>query len=62
MTDCKQIREELCDAIDGELPWTRRMAVKLHLWVCPPCRKEHEELARTVGLLKKCKKRGTETD
>lgn len=62
VTSCAQIKEELSDCIDGELPWTRRLAVKMHLWLCEGCRREHEELARTVGLLKKCKKRGSHAD
>ena len=55
MTSCTQAKEEMCDALDGELPWYRRFALWVHLLLCPPCRVEMQGLRRTMKALHGCK-------
>ena len=38
MINCKEHSELVSEAMDHTLPLKSRMAVKLHQWVCSPCR------------------------
>ena len=51
MRSCDQIAEELSDALDGALPLWRRLQIRLHLALCPPCARMRRSLERTVDLL-----------
>lgn len=39
MLKCKDISALSSDHIDGELPWTKRLAVYWHLFICVHCRR-----------------------
>jgi anti-sigma factor RsiW len=41
----------MSDLADGELRGWRRAMVRLHLFVCPPCRRVHRSFLRTLDLL-----------
>jgi predicted anti-sigma-YlaC factor YlaD len=51
MVTCKTVRLAMSDLADGELRGWRRFWVRLHLFVCPPCRKVHRSFAHTLDLL-----------
>jgi predicted anti-sigma-YlaC factor YlaD len=48
---CQEVARELSDELDGECTWWRRLHIRLHLWLCPPCKRGRDALARTVDLL-----------
>ncbi len=49
---CKQARAHFSEHLDGEpLPFAARLLVRLHLLVCPPCRRTHRSLAATRDAL-----------
>jgi hypothetical protein len=41
----------MSDLADGELRGWRRAMVRLHLLVCPPCRRVHRSFKQTLDLL-----------
>jgi anti-sigma factor RsiW len=53
MRHCRQVSEELSDVVDGSLPLYKRLAARLHLWVCPPCRATEHSLRFTRDVLRK---------
>lgn len=42
----------MSDDLDDALPWYKRAFVRSHVFICPPCRRVHEQLAGTVELLR----------
>ncbi len=48
MTECEKLRSELKAYLDGQLSPAARIAMRLHLNCCEPCRKEIEEM-RLMG-------------
>lgn len=50
--NCDSIRTDLNAYLDGELPKNLRESVAAHLESCEHCRKELEQLKRTVALVK----------
>ena len=52
MLGCKAIRAQLSDALDGALPWWKRLAQRLHLPWCRTCRHVDESLKQTLATLK----------
>lgn len=52
---CREIAEFLMQYADGELPWRQRAAFKLHLTVCPACRKYLKSYELTVELARLAK-------
>jgi len=63
MLDCEQARDALHDAVDGELSWLDRLRLRLHLFLCPPCRHEGASLRRAIALLRRggCRGQGGPT-
>jgi len=51
MMDCDEVARNLSDALDGEVSTWRRLQIRLHLLLCPPCRTARSALAWTVELL-----------
>jgi predicted anti-sigma-YlaC factor YlaD len=50
---CRPVREHLSDWLDGEpLPLSVRLTVRLHLSICPPCRRVHRSLVATQDALR----------
>jgi anti-sigma factor RsiW len=48
---CRKYREELCVAINGELPAGDRAALERHLEACPDCQKYRGEIGKLTALL-----------
>jgi hypothetical protein len=41
---CKRIAKLLSERQDHELPWTRRLAIRMHLAICLFCRRLEQQL------------------
>jgi anti-sigma factor RsiW len=54
--NCEQVREDLADYLGGELSTSGAAALEAHLQGCASCRREVDELRRTIDVL-----RGLET-
>lgn len=50
MLTCQQVTERLSDHLDRGLTLRQRLAVEVHLAICPNCRAYHRELRTTLGL------------
>jgi anti-sigma factor RsiW len=48
---CRDIPELASDYLDHQLPVRRRLAMRLHLFICVNCRVYLSQLRQTVGLL-----------
>lgn len=49
---CRQVREQMSDYLDGELDPTAVAAVTRHTRLCPNCQRMLANLARTVAGLR----------
>ena len=49
---CDELREELVDFADGELPPLRAAAIAAHVAECPVCRRRVEELRHALDVAK----------
>ena len=52
MLSCKDISELSDEYLDGELPFKRKLSVKLHLAICKNCRRYLNYLQLTVDVVK----------
>ena len=52
MLTCRPVRSALSESLDGELPATKRWLVRLHLFICPRCRRVDASLRQTVSALR----------
>jgi anti-sigma factor RsiW len=52
MLDCKHTHESLSDALDGALPWWRRVLMRVHLRVCPGCARTERSLRASQEALR----------
>jgi anti-sigma factor ChrR (cupin superfamily) len=50
MLKCREVAERASAFADGELPWRERMAMRLHLAMCGPCRRYVAQMLQTIGL------------
>lgn len=50
---CRNIAESASDYLDGQLPWRRRLVVRIHLIICGVCRRYVTQMRLTVDLLKR---------
>jgi len=48
MLKCKDVSTETSNYIDGELPFLRRLFMRLHLLICPNCRRYVEQVKHTI--------------
>ncbi len=55
MLSCRDVHDLASAHIDRELPWRRRMAVRLHLAMCKHCRRLMRQLRATVAVLGRVK-------
>ena len=53
MPSCRQVAEYLDDYTDGELPRGRKIMFKIHLMLCPDCRRYLASYRRTREMLGK---------
>jgi predicted anti-sigma-YlaC factor YlaD len=50
---CRPVRLHLSDSLDAQpLPLVVGLLVRLHLTICPPCRRVHRSLAATRDALR----------
>ena len=49
---CKDVAEFLMDYLDGTLPLAQRMSFKLHVSLCPDCRRYIDSYKKTVEISK----------
>jgi predicted anti-sigma-YlaC factor YlaD len=60
---CRIARAHFSDQLDGEpMPLGARLLVKLHLTICPPCRRAHRSLVATREALRALRDAEMETD
>lgn len=52
MLTCRQVTEDADRYLEADLPWRRRLQVRLHLTMCRHCRRYVDQLARTVAMLR----------
>jgi hypothetical protein len=48
MLGCRQTHEQMSDALDGALPWWKRMLMRFHLGLCPVCKRTDKSLREAV--------------
>lgn len=51
MMNCLQATERMADLLDGRLPAGQRLAMWLHVKVCPPCGRYLQQLRDTANAL-----------
>lgn len=51
MPTCDQVARELSDAMDRDVPFWRRVRIRLHLSMYKACRRLEASLARTADVL-----------
>lgn len=54
MLKCRDVAQEASDFLDHAQPWTRRLAMWLHLFNCVHCRRflRHLRITRRLGTLR----------
>jgi predicted anti-sigma-YlaC factor YlaD len=52
MLRCRDIADLSSDYVNGDLTWSRRFAVRLHLTICRFCRRYVRQMRETVRLLR----------
>lgn len=50
---CREVADLLSAHLEGELPWPRRLGVRLHLGMCPSCQRLLASLRALPSLLKR---------
>ena len=53
MLTCQELAERASDHLDGALSFRQRLAVELHLVICPNCRAYMRQLRATLGLARR---------
>jgi predicted anti-sigma-YlaC factor YlaD len=51
MAECKDIAEEASNLLDGNLPFRKRIALRLHLLYCSCCRAYIQQLKQTISTI-----------
>lgn len=62
MLTCREVTECASDYLDGNLPFGRRLAFRLHLMMCRHCRRYVDQLARTVALVRAAGREATDPE
>ena len=52
MLSCQRVAAEATEHLEGTLPLGRRLAFRLHLWICAACAAFVAQLAATRELLR----------
>ena len=50
---CKEVSRLTSQAMDENLPWTKRLGMRLHLMMCVWCRRNSEQLQLVRDLARK---------
>ena len=56
MLSCKDITEHASAYLDKELPFTKRISLRMHLFMCVNCRRYMDQLQITIQALGRMKK------
>jgi anti-sigma factor RsiW len=51
MMRCHDVADLASDYINGDLPWRKRLAVRLHLFMCEVCQRYVTQLRKVVELV-----------
>ena len=51
MLTCKQVNEQLSEYYDKALPWRKKLAIRLHLFMCNHCRTVAKQFGLTLQVL-----------
>ena len=51
MLTCSELSELGSEIIEGHVKWRTRWALKMHLWMCPPCALYVKQLKLTLEVL-----------
>jgi anti-sigma factor RsiW len=51
LPSCKDVTEHASDYVDRQLPLHRRLAYRMHLFICVDCRRYVEQLKLTIATL-----------
>lgn len=60
MLSCKEATRLASDALDQTMPLGRRLALKLHLLLCPPCNRFAAQIARLERLYRQHRENSSE--
>ncbi len=50
MLKCREVAERASAYADGDLPWRARIAMRVHLAMCGPCRRYVSQMLQTIGI------------
>ena len=53
MLNCREVSERVSDFLDGTLPFSVRLQMRLHLLMCRFCREYVRQMALVVGALRR---------
>lgn len=56
MLSCKDLTEQANSYLDKELPFTKRLSVRFHLFICVHCRRYIAQLQTTIQTLGQMRK------
>jgi anti-sigma factor RsiW len=57
---CREVTERASEYLDGDLPFGRRLAFRLHLMMCRHCRRYVDQLAGTIALVRAAGRQATD--
>jgi predicted anti-sigma-YlaC factor YlaD len=57
MLKCREMSELASDFLEGQVPWTVRIAAQWHLVICPNCRRYFRQLRLTIETIRRVRPR-----
>jgi anti-sigma factor RsiW len=57
---CREVAKSASDYLDANLPWPRRLQVRLHLAMCGHCRRYVDQLTLSIAALRGLKQDAVE--
>jgi len=51
MLSCKDVTKHTNDYLDRNLPFSKRVALRLHLFICDRCRQYVDQVRKTIATL-----------
>jgi predicted anti-sigma-YlaC factor YlaD len=53
MLSCKEITELATQYLEGDLPWGKRLRVRVHLSMCQHCRRYLDQMRKVAAMLRR---------
>jgi predicted anti-sigma-YlaC factor YlaD len=53
MLTCRELTELATDYLERDLPWSARLRVQVHLWMCIHCRTYVDQMRKVIALLRR---------